>query len=426
MDYIGTISKSKLSSIKSFGNSMYPLLLDEDIVYLKKTTFSKLRINDIVAFKKSSVLQTHRIIYKTTKYVITKGDNNLKADGKVYTKQIIGKVYKIKRIDKTFNPEAIYLLQSTLYFNEILRIKYSLEQASVDYVFLKGLPLYLYYTKTFPKRIYSDCDLLIDKNDFIQAVNIFKKNGYKKIDTALTKTHARLRDKITQVSYYKKIGKFIIAFDLHSEAIFTVTQLGSLDSLYSRTLIDLINHDFLAEKRYIVINKERFPLLSLENQIIFLCHHLFRDNFKGAYKYEFLNNVIRDYLKDKKRRIAVLGNKIHDYKLENIVYPCFLLLNKYYDTNIPKAFLRVIKPDAATLRYIVKSILTVNIFDSEDRMSAGENRFRHQFFLSPYPFLKRFTTFIQPKVIYSILWVLWRRVTILFFTNIFKNSLTSL
>ncbi|MGB9707692.1 MAG: signal peptidase I, partial [Microgenomates group bacterium] len=98
--------------LKSQGQSMFPLLQENDIVFFKKIPFSKIKINDIIVFKKNSQLITHRVIYKNKKYLITKGDNNPKSDGKIFSKQIIGKVYQIKRNGQIIKPETLYLIQS--------------------------------------------------------------------------------------------------------------------------------------------------------------------------------------------------------------------------------------------------------------------------------------------------------------------------
>jgi hypothetical protein len=63
---------------------------------------------------------------------------------------------------------------------EIIKIKRAFEEENIDFVFLKGLPLHLYYEKTHPKRIYADCDVLINKKDFLEAEKIIIKFGYKK------------------------------------------------------------------------------------------------------------------------------------------------------------------------------------------------------------------------------------------------------
>ena len=135
--------------IKTFGNSMYPLLLDGDILYLKKVKFSKIKVNDIITAKDSSRYFTHRVIYKGKNYLITKGDNNSVTDSRVYAKDIIGIVETVKRQGNILNSEQIYLLQSSLYFQEIIKIKNILEKDNIEMLFLKGSP----YIYTLKKRI---------------------------------------------------------------------------------------------------------------------------------------------------------------------------------------------------------------------------------------------------------------------------------
>jgi signal peptidase I len=149
--------------LKSTGQSMLPILYENDIVYFKKISFSKIKVNDLIVFKMKSKLITHRVVYKTNKYLITKGDNNPASDGKIYPRKILGKVYKIKRNGQTFNPETFYLLQSTNYFQEIVKIKNEFDKKNINYVFLKGLPLHLYFEGSHPQRLYADCDVLVIK-----------------------------------------------------------------------------------------------------------------------------------------------------------------------------------------------------------------------------------------------------------------------
>jgi Peptidase S24-like. len=149
----------KTLPLKSTGQSMLPILRPNDIVYFKKIPFLKIKVNDLIIFKKKNQLITHRVIYKTKKYLITKGDNNPNSDGKIYPKQILGRVYQVKRNGQIFKPETFYLIQSTHYFSEIVKIKNEFDKENINYVFLKGLPLHLYFEGTHPKRLYADCDV---------------------------------------------------------------------------------------------------------------------------------------------------------------------------------------------------------------------------------------------------------------------------
>ena len=183
---LNKLLKLKTLPLKSTGESMLPILYENDVVYFKKITFSEIKVNDLIVFKKKNQLITHRVIYKTKNYLITKGDNNLNSDGKIYPKQILGKVYQIKRNGQIFKPETIYLIQSTHYFSEIVKIKNQFDKEKINYVFLKGLPLHLYFEGTHPKRLYADCDVLVDKRDFDKAEKILFSFGYQKADTSLS------------------------------------------------------------------------------------------------------------------------------------------------------------------------------------------------------------------------------------------------
>lgn len=151
----------------------------------KKTAFSRLKVNDLVLFQRNNRIFTHRIIYKKGNYLIAKGDHNFKDDGKIYSKHILGKVTNIKRNNKIINPETIYLLQSTIYLTELKLIAKELNSKDINFVFLKGLPIHLFYEKTHPQRIYVDCDILLAKNQYQKALKIFTALGYKPLEANL-------------------------------------------------------------------------------------------------------------------------------------------------------------------------------------------------------------------------------------------------
>ena len=71
---------------------MVPTYNDGDTILIKKSYFSDLFVDDIIAYKDNSRMVIHRIIKICGDYAFTKGDN---ADfvTKVYKKNILGKVY---------------------------------------------------------------------------------------------------------------------------------------------------------------------------------------------------------------------------------------------------------------------------------------------------------------------------------------------
>lgn len=106
--------RPKFSGI-SHGNSMYPFLKPGARLSIQKTTLQSLHIGDIVVFFNLGEFVGHRIIWKTSTYLVTKGDNRDRRDPILTEKDIIGKVirfsYKgtVKRLD-TFSARFVSFL----------------------------------------------------------------------------------------------------------------------------------------------------------------------------------------------------------------------------------------------------------------------------------------------------------------------------
>ncbi len=393
--------------LKAYGNSMKPFFQDGDIVFYKKITYGQIKVSDVISLKRESKFITHRVVYKTDKYLVTKGDNNLESDGKIYPKQIAGRVYQVKRHNKVFNPEDLYLVQSTLYFKEIVKIKKALERKKVDFVYLKGLPLHLYYENKHPRRIYADCDVLVSQKDKKKMEDVLISAGYRQIDDSLTKSQRKLRDRETETNFHKNIANFPVIFDVHFEAsTFIMPHLGSLKALYPQRLIDGLTNEYLTEKRTIKVNKVTFSILSPKNLVIFLSLHIFHHNFCGAFRYQFLDTVIRkSKLKYKDWQLVI--EKIRDYRLNDFIYPVFVLLKKYYKTPLPVFLFDQIKP----VHFYTYSVSDkINIFDGEYRTEAGITRFKNLFFLSPNPIWKKLLVFIKPRVFMTIFLLAGKKV----------------
>ena len=398
----------KIRAIKTFGSSMMPLLRDGDVVFIKKIKFQKIKVNDIICIAKNGKIFTHRVIYKTKGYVITKGDNNNISDGKVYSRNILGTVYQIKRNGEVFSIETLYLMQSTLYFQEIITLKSKLEKERIDFIFLKGLPLHLYFEKHHPKRIYADCDILIKGEDLHKVSSILNSLGYGLLDTSISKWQKKLKGKDIELSFYKTINNFTVFFDIHLEVVFMMTQIGKLKEVYPQKLINSITWEFLRDKRNIEVNNEIFPILSTSNLFIYLTLHLYHHNFTGAYRFDFLAELIRKEPIDFREVSKILSK----YRLENFVYPCFFLLNKYYNVKFPTSFLKSIEPKGIAMRFIRKNILSESIFDEKDRIGSGVKRFRNLFILSPNNIFEKIQIVLNPQILYAISWVIIRKFRI--------------
>lgn len=387
-------------NLSSTGESMLPILQSKDRLKIIKVGFHNLHVNDIIIFTQAGRVITHRIIYINPKYVLTRGDNNFESDRKIYPKQIIGRVDSFTRGKLTSHIDQIYLIQSSLYFQEICLIINEFKKKGIEYVILKGLPLHMFFEKSHPRRIYADCDILIKKNDFPIAEKIIKKMGYK---------NAGREFKQVENNYHKIIKGFPVVLDIHLEPAFLMTKFSGLEALYPQKLIDKLTEELFNNKRQITINNQPFLILNSKFLILYLALHLFHHNFRGAFRYGFLDKIIK---KSHFAKWELISQVIREYRLQNFVYPVFILLKKYYKTPIPNFFIKLIKPDF--MNFI--DFKNLPIFDDEPRTAAGINRFKNLFFLSPQPLWRKLTVFFHPQVVYFIFWTLWRKLSS-FFAN---------
>lgn len=371
------------------GESMEPLLYARDRVWSKKTVFSKITVNDLILVKKGNEIFVHRVIFRSKGYLVTKGDNNLKSDGKILPRHVIGQVAKVKRKNNIINPETIYLLQSTFYFNEIIAIADDFAGAKVNYVFLKGLPLHLYIEKTHPQRIYQDADILVDREDYLMAQKILKKHGYKKLDTSLfSKESGKIAP---EISYYKVKNGFPVIFDVHLEVVFMMTQVNGIEALYPKKLLNLMTKEFLDTKKRVIVLGKSFPILDDPHLVVYLALHFFHHNFRGIFRLEFFHKAALYAQKKGSNALLSCLPIIAKYKLSNFTGPVFHLSQKHFSTALPGP----LRKEGMTLKKI-------NVFDDQTRFEAGVERFSNLFHLSPNPIWVKMWVFLNPEVILTL------------------------
>jgi len=73
--------------------SMEDTINVDDVVFVHIT--KDVDVNDIISFNDEGSVVTHRVIEKTDKGFITKGDNNNASDGEITKDRVIGKVVKV-------------------------------------------------------------------------------------------------------------------------------------------------------------------------------------------------------------------------------------------------------------------------------------------------------------------------------------------
>lgn len=305
--------------------------------------------------------------------------------------------------------------QSRVYLPEILKLKRLFEAKNINFLFLKGLPLYLHFEKSYPKRILADCDVLIDKKAKFKAEKIFSRLGYQLAETSYSKFHRRLKDKLTEVTYFKVVNNCPVVFDVHFEVVFLMNQLGRLDALYPQKLVDEITRKFLDNKQTVKVGGQKFPILAPADLIIYLGLHFFHHNFRGRYRLEFWHKVISYYKKQPINRLDEnIIDKIKRYKIQNFVYPGFALVNKHFDTSLFPKFMKLIVPAAGAKKYVDKIVNTVDIDRAEYHLAAGINRFKNIFYLSPRPWYWKILVLFNPAVIYTIIWLMAKILSFIF------------
>lgn len=396
------MTKRKIASLLSYGTSMFPLFWQGDLVYLKTIKKNQLKIDDIVTVEKKSFYFTHRVVYIDSNFnqVITKGDNNFHQDKPFKFEQIIGKVEKIKRFNKVLNLSDMYLLQSSHYLDEVKKVNQLFTKNNLKYVILKGLPVYLHYNKTHPRRLYSDCDLLIDYHDYEKTKRLFASLGYQRDDLNSDSQFNRFINK-TEYTFSKKVGLFKIIFDVHIEAGFLMVQVRNLSPLYSSDKMAGLSNFLLLSCQKVKIGDQDYPLMSHENQIIYLALHLFHDNFSGYYKYLLLEQVI-NYSKVNEK---VIIDIIQKYQLQNFIYPVFAILFKRYSPKFSSKFLHDLKKLTFKSDYMDQIVRKTDIFSQQPRVSAGVRRFINIYYLSPEKQFIKPLVFLNVNIIYLVFFV---------------------
>ena len=405
----------KSDHIKCFGHSMFPVLHHEDVVYFKKINFADIQVNDIVIAKINRTYITHRVIYKGKNHLITKGDNNPSVDPITKSKNIVGRVYQIKRKRKLLHPDTIYLSQSTQYFDAITKCIHQLNHQNIPYVLLKGLILHLYYTNAHPRRRYLDYDILVDYKDHKKIDHILTQLGYVKKDDSMSSFQRRLLDKPIEVTYVKESSTFPIAVDIHFEPVFMMTQIGRLDELYDQKKIAALGELFLKNRRIVKVHNFSYHILSTAHLVAYLALHFFHHNFRGTHRLELLDAVIRKIpLKKHPEEWSEVSSLIQDFHLDGFVYGSFVTLRQYFHTPFPKSFLQNLHIPPCQIQYAQHYLKQNTVFEIKSRAQEGKQLFTNLFYLSPKPWVTKIWVFTKPIVVYMIILSAYSKISLSF------------
>lgn len=376
------IDLRSLDRIKTYGNSMYPLLRDGDIVFYKKVSYQDILVNDLIVVQSEKSAYTHRVVYKTDTCIITKGDNNVYVDASIGQSQVIGRVTHVKRKGKMFDPELFYQMQSGFYFQEICRINRLFQKAAIRYLFLKGLPLHLYYEGTYPRRIYADCDILIDKRDLEKIYEIFHKAGYI--------TQKKYEEVITEVSFFIKTKGSYVVFDIHISPVFMMTQIDVSDIFYPRNLLNALTRECLDTKEHIVIDREKFPILNAHMLIVYLALHFFHHNYHGLFRLGLIPAIEKKRHMDRSDWIKI-EDLIKRYQLEFFVRISFHVIKTYMKCGVPHEFLLAFPSKSWKIAPLQRRYSIPHILEDQRRIRGGIERFCLLFILSSTPIRVKMT-----------------------------------
>lgn len=396
-----------MKSMKVVEKSMQPLLQNGDVVYYKDILFNDIKENDILIVLIDGRYTHRRVLYKNSDYLIAKGDNIFHADSKITAQDIKGKVTHINRRGSIINPETLYLIQSSLYLNEITSINKIFFSDNINFILLKGLPLHLYYEGTPPRRLYADCDILLSQSDSQNANKIFFHAGYKKGQSLIQKKRKGITQNYGEEAFVKTIHGLNVVFDVHSEPVFLMTRLNVMNFFYPSSLIDKMNKVFFKNRRFISFNNQKIAILSPSHLIVYLALHFFHHNYKGSHRLGFINKIIT---KENTNHLwKEMEQFIKSYKLQTYVYIVFKLLKKYYSTPIPDKFLNKIVPKKLMTQLFIQQFSYKSVFEGEDSIKAGIYRFILLFIVSPLPIHRKLMVFSQIEIVREMLALLFKK-----------------
>lgn len=394
-------------TILSKGNSMALLLRDGDLVEFKHIPSNTFKCNDIVLIYNNGLFVTHRIIYISRKYVITRGDNNRTADKKILIENILAKAIRFKRDGKWHYIQDVYSSQSLAYLMEIRKLTLIINRLKIRHVFLKGVMISLHYESHIPQRIYADCDILIQRKQYEQIKAVFNKLGYKKVIN--TSINAISEEESPEISFIKIVDKIPVVFDVHLEPVFLMTKLQGMDFLYQKRRRDQLGEVLIDQSKKVKIGGSSYSLLNPSLQILYLALHIFHHNYTDIVRLRLLDSVIRKITK-RKGIWKLFIKTTKGFSLQNYIFPVLIQLRMYLNTPIPQSVFSSLKTDWVTHAIGKWAAESTDVFSEDNRIRAGIKRFFLILLLSPEPFYKKILLCFYPSTVKSVVVVVFLKI----------------
>ena len=373
------MATNRLFYLPAQGNSMAPLIQSNDQIVYRKIKLHQLKVGDIVLYQFQTEWHSHRIIYlcSAKKLLVTKGDNNLKADSPIAYSQLRGLVVGIKRQSKFSDFKTLYQVRGSIFLKEAIALSQKLTAAKVIYVFPKGPFLNLRYEGSFPQQLFLDLDILVSKQNLKTTRQALANLGYKPLEQS------------KPTLFVKRNQGFQVLVDLHHEPHLVLKPVPITQILYPQSLLISFSNDLLKHRQKITIKRQVIYLPEVNYLIIYLALHLFHHNFSGGLRYSMLDRIIRAEKASGRLDRSQITAIIKKYQLAKFLQPVFNNLSNYYQT--PINFFKKPKSNQHSWQFL----------NELTRVWAGILRFFNLWYRSPQPFWIRWLLLFHPQIWFS-------------------------
>ncbi|MBU4210715.1 nucleotidyltransferase family protein [Patescibacteria group bacterium] len=299
-----TLKQNKSVNIKAIGNSMFPLIKNNQKIQIIPKKFPDIKTYDIVVIKHGNTIIIHQCLFKSQKHLVTFGINNKFIDPPALPKQILG-------IIKTSN---YWQIINILYATELKKLSL-LTSDKIPFLILKGAPWQKHIFGHFLNKPTCDIDILIKRKNYITIKNKLIKLGYKQHQSPCInpKHYSKQIPSISEISFSKTKNNITFTIDLHLLAI-----RNALNPYFQKP-ITLKKMQKLTNKFWKSTKKQKDNILYLQNEylLFYLClnfifHHATRDINILSYI-----AVVIDKQKIDWKNFWKLAKK---YKVSNFVY----------------------------------------------------------------------------------------------------------
>jgi hypothetical protein len=209
--------------------------------------------------------------------------------------------------------------QNMLMTSELLKVTKLLEENGIEAISFKGPVLSQMAYGDVVSRQYCDLDLLVDKSNFLQIVELLKSKSYSFIDEYILDKIQEKRNIFHDLTMISDSG---VNIELHWR-------------LFSdEYMIDFDEIMLLKDLHSIKIQAQNIKTFSNEINLIYLCIHGAKHNWE---RIEWLVDIMK-FIKYETINRDILFNYINKTKTQKIVYSTFNLCSSILDMELENSF----------------------------------------------------------------------------------------